>query len=280
MSNAVKEKQAFPMFNSFIDAAANLDNAHFKECILKIRDYALYGENNRSEHIGVNIILDMAKPVLDAAKKRYERCVENGKKGGEHGKKGGRPKKENKPQEKPQSHPLNENDNGYDNDNDDEYAYGKEYVDEKDKTTISTEHETEAPSVNPNQITVGKQNASQQSLSETNPIYLEDSVCCFSHNPSSGYYQPNNQAKDECLRYLFETKEPNVADMADEMKRSICKALKKLVAMEKGQYPKDSSVFFNAVENYKALYGFDEKRAIKDINTLKSQAKRLIEAHN
>jgi len=67
------EKQSFVMYNSFIDAAANLDDAHFKECVLKIRDYALYGKDDRSEHIGVNIILDMAKPLLDAARLRYEK---------------------------------------------------------------------------------------------------------------------------------------------------------------------------------------------------------------
>ena len=152
MSNAVKGKQSFPMYNSFIEAAGNLDDAHFKECILKIRDYALYEKNNRSEHIGVNIILDMAKPVLDAAKKRYERCVENGKKGGEYGKKGGRPKKETHPQEKPQEKPLNEYAyvDAYANEKEDvyskDYVYLKnenDYLKEKDNIVAEGENTTE-----------------------------------------------------------------------------------------------------------------------------------------
>jgi hypothetical protein len=79
------EKQSFVMYNSFIDAAANLDDAHFKECIIKIRDYALFGTDKKSDNWGVNIILDMAKPLLDKAKKRYKTCVENGNKGKDYG---------------------------------------------------------------------------------------------------------------------------------------------------------------------------------------------------
>lgn len=67
------EKQSFIMYNSFVDAAANLDDAHFKECIIKIRDYALYGKDEKSDYWGVNVIMDMAKPLLDAAKLRYEK---------------------------------------------------------------------------------------------------------------------------------------------------------------------------------------------------------------
>lgn len=130
------EKQSFVMYNSFIDAATNLDDAHFKECIIKIRDYALYGKDEDSDFWGVNVIMDIAKPLLDAAKKRYERCVENGKKGGEHGKKGGRPKKETNPPEKPQEEPLNVyvNDYEYDKDNVNEKVYDNpnDYVKENE----------------------------------------------------------------------------------------------------------------------------------------------------
>ena len=38
-----KRKESFVMYESFIDAASYLDGNDFKECVLKIRDYALYG---------------------------------------------------------------------------------------------------------------------------------------------------------------------------------------------------------------------------------------------
>ncbi|MBR1488987.1 MAG: hypothetical protein IJ603_08960 [Bacteroidales bacterium] len=87
------ERQSFVMYASFLEAAENLEPAAFKECILKLRDYALYGQDVLSRDPVVNIILTMAKPNLNAAAARYQRCVDNGKKGKEHGSKGGRPRK-------------------------------------------------------------------------------------------------------------------------------------------------------------------------------------------
>lgn len=87
------ERQSFVMYSSFLEAAENLEPAAFKECVLKLRDFALHGEDVSSQDPVVNIILTMAKPNLNAAAARYQRCVENGSKGKEHGAKGGRPRK-------------------------------------------------------------------------------------------------------------------------------------------------------------------------------------------
>ena len=81
------------MYASFLEAAEGLDAEAFKECVLKLRDYALYGVDVYSKDPVVNIILTMAKPNLNAASARYQRCVENGNKGKEFGGKGGRPRK-------------------------------------------------------------------------------------------------------------------------------------------------------------------------------------------
>ena len=117
MGKNTNESQVIVLYNSIIDAASNLDAKYAWECILKIRDYALYGKDGKSENWGVNLVLDVAKPLLDGARKRYEKCVENGNKGKEFGKNGGRPKKATKPQEKPQSEPLNVYVNANANDN-------------------------------------------------------------------------------------------------------------------------------------------------------------------
>lgn len=87
-----KRKESFVMYESFIDAASYLDGNDFKECVLKIRDYALYGSYEPSDKQIINVILAMAKPNLDAAEKRRQRQIENGMKGKEYGILGGRPK--------------------------------------------------------------------------------------------------------------------------------------------------------------------------------------------
>jgi hypothetical protein len=66
------EKQSFIMYDCVFEEALNLNDADFKECILMIRDYALYGIEAESKSMGVNIVFTMAKPLLDAANKRHE----------------------------------------------------------------------------------------------------------------------------------------------------------------------------------------------------------------
>lgn len=77
----------------------------------------------------------LAKPNLEAARRRHEACVENGKKGAEFGKNGGAPKgnqnaRKKQPQEQPLNQPLdvdvNENGNKDDDVNDDDKTAIKE----------------------------------------------------------------------------------------------------------------------------------------------------------
>ena len=80
------------MYDSFLEAMKHLNDAEFRECVLKIRDYALDGVDEESSSPMVNVIMELAKPNLDSAKRRYMASVENGKKGAEFGKLGGAPK--------------------------------------------------------------------------------------------------------------------------------------------------------------------------------------------
>ena len=64
----------------------------------------------------VDVILQMNKPVLDAAEKRHRQAVENGKKGAEFGslggaKKGNQNARKKQPQNNPQSTPDTPEDN-------------------------------------------------------------------------------------------------------------------------------------------------------------------------
>lgn len=88
-------------------------SAQAGEFLFLMGEYMLEGRTDvESKDPMVDVILQMNKPVLDAAEKRHRQAVENGKKGAEHGKKGGRPKKDSQsPKENPQTPPDAPEDN-------------------------------------------------------------------------------------------------------------------------------------------------------------------------
>lgn len=101
------EKRSFVMYDSFLEAMKHLNDAEFRECAMRIRDYALEGVDEESISPMVNVIMTMAKPNLYSARRRYMASVENGKKGAEFGKLGGAPKgNQNARKKQPQKQPL------------------------------------------------------------------------------------------------------------------------------------------------------------------------------
>lgn len=103
-------KKSFVMYASFFEAMKHLNDAEFRECMTLISEYAFNGIEDKSSSPLVNIILEMAKPNLEAARQRYDACVENGKKGAEYGKLGGAPKgNQNTRKKQPLDVDLNEN---------------------------------------------------------------------------------------------------------------------------------------------------------------------------
>ena len=68
-------KNSFVFYDSFLSAMKHLNDAEFRECVLKIRDYALEGVDEESSSPMVNVIMAMAKPNLDSAKRRYMASV-------------------------------------------------------------------------------------------------------------------------------------------------------------------------------------------------------------
>lgn len=91
-----------------------------------------------------------------------------------------------------------------------------------------------------------------------------------SHNPSSPH--------DDCLKYIITHKAPHSNDGLDEkdyVEYCLATALVKMVNREVKHLPNDESVFFEAVKNYMELYGVSRERAIKDINILKSRARKI-----
>lgn len=100
-------KKSFVMYASFLEAMKHLNDAEYRECMTLISEYAFNGIEDKSSSPLVNIILEMAKPNLEAARRRYDACVENGKKGAEYGKLGGAPKgNQNARKKQPLKQPL------------------------------------------------------------------------------------------------------------------------------------------------------------------------------
>ena len=107
MTKKDDKKKSFVMYDSFVEAMMHLDDKDFRECFMKIRDYALEGVCAESASQNINIIMALAKPNLDSARRRYMASVENGKKGAEYGKLGGAPKgNQNARKKQPQKQPL------------------------------------------------------------------------------------------------------------------------------------------------------------------------------
>ena len=100
-------KNSFVFYDSFLSAMKHLNDSEFRECVMKIRDYALEGIDEESASPNINIIMALVKPNLDSARRRYMASVENGKKGAEYGKLGGAPKgNQNARKKQPQKQPL------------------------------------------------------------------------------------------------------------------------------------------------------------------------------
>ena len=114
------DKRSFVMYDSFLEAMKHLNDSEFRECVMRIRDYALEGIDEESQSPYVNIILAMAKPNLDSARRRYMASVENGKKGAEFGELGGAPKgNKNASKKQPLKQPLDVDVDDNDNVNED-----------------------------------------------------------------------------------------------------------------------------------------------------------------
>lgn len=256
MTQQSTDKQSFVIYNSFLEAANNLPDADFKQCIMSIRDYALYGIDEETDNWAINVILSMAKPLLASARKRYENCIENGSKGKDFGKDGGRPKKytsETKPQEKPltkpQNQPLNDNDNVNNN------VYTKAY------TNSNAENTNQKSFNNPSSNIV-------DSLQLNDEAEIQQPA---SRKPSDLH--------DEFLRFMFK-QAPNEMDEVEYYEFWLANALYRLVRMDEGALAKDDNLFFEAVKNYMLVYKVkDRSQAIKDINQLKRIVKPRIEAY-
>ena len=109
-NNSDKEnpkRDAFSFFWSFKDAIMGLEDEKEKLAIYEaLTDYAFLGIEPTDLTPICKIIWKLVKPNIDSSIKRYDACVNNGKKGAEYGSLGGRPKKKKEtPKETPEETP-------------------------------------------------------------------------------------------------------------------------------------------------------------------------------
>mgnify|MGYP000501388174 CR=1 FL=1 len=109
-NNSDKEnpkRDAFSFFWSFKDAIMGLEDENEKLAIYEaLTDYAFLGIEPTDLTPICKIIWKLVKPNIDSSIKRYDACVNNGKKGAEYGSLGGRPKKKKEtPEETPEETP-------------------------------------------------------------------------------------------------------------------------------------------------------------------------------
>ena len=209
-------KNSFVFYDSFLSAMKHLNDAEFRECVMRIRDYALDGIDEESKYSCVNMIMELVKPNLDAARRRYMASVENGKKGAEFGKLGGAPKgNQNARKKQPQKQPLDVDVNVDVEEDEDE-----------------NENENEEVDVNVNE---------DAPVGDIVPSSF--SGFSFSSVPHN-HQEPPREAPSHSNIHINE-----------EAEVKLCEYLHILATNKKNNRPLDTNLFKLAVESYSAAYG-------------------------
>ena len=271
------EKRSFVFYDSFLEAMKHLNDAEFRECVLKIRDYALEGVDEESSSPMVNVIMAMAKPNLDSARRRYMASVENGKKGAEYGKLGGAPKgNQNARKKQPLKQPLDVdvnddveedvnkevNVNGDDDGDNPSGSIGfqssfsnssigfQEEEIENDSERLEEEEEN-------NERNLGfdfkgfEFVAASEEMGET-PIYSKDDNSNSASSPCS------EEEAGSCAARPRQQKEPGM-DMSEYIERCFANSISKLADMRQGKLPHEDNLFWRAVGYYCDLYGCNDR---------------------
>ena len=283
------DKRSFVMYDSFLEAMKHLNDSEFRECVMRIRDYALEGIDEESQSPYVNIILAMAKPNLDSARRRYMASVENGKKGAEFGELGGAPKgNKNASKKQPLKQPLDVDVDDNDNVNED--------IDEDVDVNVEVDDYTNADVNNDAESTptglVSSYNTSIQGVNnqiESDSEQFEDreekikplQEVNSSHSNSCDVRTAGKNTSEalssnaEVSSATPQRREEGGMSMEEYIKKCFAQRVRMLAEMEKGSIPTDDRVFWGAIDLYCDLhYGTDRKRAAKEVSRM---VKELLE---
>ena len=264
-----EEKRSFVMYDSFLEAMKHLNDAEFRECVLKIRDYALEGNEEESASPMVNVIMALAKPNLDSAKRRYMASVENGKKGAEFGKLGGAPKgNQNARKKQPLKQPLDVDvDDNVNEDVDvnvevDDYTNADVNNDaESTPTGLESSYNSSIQGVN-NQI----ENDSEQfedREEKIEPLKEVDS----SHSNSCDVRAAGKNtsealsSKAEVSSTTPQRREEGGMDMGEYLERVIANSIGRLAKMKQQGKELDKGLINSTIDNIIAQYGHHDRRS-------------------
>ena len=282
-------KNSFVFYDSFLSAMKHLNDAEFRECVLKIRDYALEGVDEESSSPMVNVIMELAKPNLDSAKRRYMASVENGKKGAEFGKLGGAPKgnqnaRKNNPQSTPKQ-PLNVDVN-------DDVE-----VDVNENEEVNVEVDADAPSGSI-EFQSSFSNSSNSSLTyeaneserleeeeENNernlgldlkglvfvPASEAEKEIHINSNIESDNTPPVSPCSEKeagCSAARPQQQKESGMDMSEYLEQCIYKNAIKLAHIRKNELPNDDNLFWRTVGFYGDVYGDSKDDAVKYLTRL------------
>ena len=282
-------KNSFVFYDSFLSAMKHLNDSEFRECVMRIRDYALEGIDEESQSPYVNIILAMAKPNLDSARRRYMASVENGKKGAEFGKLGGAPKgNQNARKKQPQKQPLDVDANEDVDVNEDEEVNENANADEADPSgsiSVKSSFSNSSNSVLINEANDSerlknneekKEPRSEEQPSHSNasvvgiagkekgetPLYSKDSSISSAPLGTGSVGEAGSSAARPRRREV----KTGVYDQGEYYKLCFDNYMLDLVDMRLGKLPKDDNLFWQAVNLYSDLYGVsDKKQAAKTV---------------
>ena len=287
------EKRSFVMYDSFLEAMKHLNDAEFRECILRIRDYALEDIDEESQSPYVNIILAMAKPNIDSARRRYMASVENGKKGAEYGKLGGAPKgnqnaRKKQPLIQPQIQPLDEDVNVDVEEDVNEEVNGDDDGDNP-SGAIGFQSSFSNSSIGFQEEEIENDSERLEESEENNERNLgfdfkgfefvaaseEEKESYINSNSESNNTPPVSPCSEKEAEYSAarpcQQKEPGM-DIGEYYERCLARCTSKLVDMRLGKLPKDDSVFWRAVDFYSQLYGvIDRDKATREVSYIVSE---------
>ena len=270
------EKKSFVFYDSFLSAMKHLNDAEFRECVLRIKDYALEGNEEESESPMVNVIMALAKPNLDSARRRYMASVENGKKGAEFGKLGGAPKgNQNARKNNPQSTPKQPLDVDVNEDVE---------VDENVNVNVNEEVDVEVDADAPSGSTAFQSSFSNSSIGFSNKEIVNNSERLEENKekePLQEVYNSNiesvntppvspcSEKETGCSAARpQQQKEPGM-DMSEYIELCFAKGVSKLADMRRCKLPQDDNLFWRTVDYYCDLYGYkDKSKAAKDVSMI------------
>ena len=289
------EKRSFVFYDSFLSAMKHLNDAEFRECVLKIRDYALEGVDEESSSPMVNVIMELAKPNLDSARRRYMASVENGKKGAEFGKLGGAPKgNQNARKNNPQSTPKQPLDVDVNDDVE---------VDENVNEEVNVEVDADAPSgsiefqssfsnssigfpedeiENDRERLEEREENNERNLGldlkglvfvPASEVEKESHINSNIESDNTPPVSPCSEKEPECSAARPRRREVKAGEYEQSEYYRLClnNYVLDLADMRKGILPNDGRLFWQAVKLYESLRGCSEQQAVSVISSKVSE---------